>query len=49
MPTLGGHPFVLSDAVISGHAHWTHEDVPSEMQPPTEDATDVARTDTQQQ
>ncbi len=49
MPGLSRRPFALSTAVISSSAH---ENVPSEMQPPTEDAADAAdaaQTDTQQQ
>jgi len=49
MPGLSRRPFALSTAVISSSAH---ENVPSEIQPPTEDAADAAdaaQTDTQQQ
>ncbi len=48
MPTLSGHPFAVSDAEISSSADRTHENVPSQMQPPNEDAADAAQTDSQQ-
>ena len=48
MPALSGHPFAVSNAVNSSTAHRTHENVPSEMQPPSEDAADAAQTDSQQ-
>ncbi len=48
MPTVSGHPFAVSDAEISSTAHRTHENVPSQMQLPKEDAADAAQTDSHQ-
>jgi len=48
MLTLSGRPFAVSDAEISSSAHRTHENVPSEMQPSTENAAGAAQTDSQQ-